>query len=489
MKVLILFLLFAAIGGAFYIYSENKSKNSVVLDTETPGIGNIVQAITATGRLQPIDQVDVGTEVSGTVSKIFTDFNQQVAKGQVLLEIDPLKAKTRVEQTKAAYRSAENEVQYQRRNYERTKALFDKGSAPATELETAEYRHKNAQNSLVNARSNLEQAELDLANCTIKSPIDGIVLSRAVEAGQTVAASLSAPTLFTLARDLTQMEVKADVDEADIGQVKAGQRVEFSVDAFPGDKFSGEIQEVRLSPNILSNVVTYTVIIRAENPDQKLLPGMTANCDIIVQEALQVMTIPVRALQFRPNESTPGYAPKAEDSGDTKQRMKARAGGSLQERQGGGGRQGGGSRRQAREDRGRVWVLGASGLISQKNIRLGISDGSKVHVAEGLEKKRPDCYGAKHRRGKRQQKNIQSIYAPRQRQDAHEIGLPHAHAPSRNPSKIIRIIHRLQNNARPPELAGVAWVNLRDEHLCLAGGKREEPVYAVVPYVHIIRRG
>jgi HlyD family secretion protein len=378
-------ILLLGIGGGFYIYSQNNSKNKVNLETVNPSLGDIVQTITATGRLQPIDQVDVGTEVSGTVSKIFTDFNQQVKKGEVLLEIDPLKAKVRVEQTKAAYRSAANEMVYQKKNYERTKELFQKHSVAATEFETAEYRYKNAQNSLVNARSNLEQAELDLANCTIKSPIDGIVLSRAVEEGQTVAASLSAPTLFTLARDLTQMEVKADVDEADVGQVRTSQRVEFSVDAFPGEKFTGVVREVRLSPNILSNVVTYTVIINAENPNQKLLPGMTANCDIVVQEAVQVLTIPMRALQFKPNESTPGYSPPSAEA-ETKQRRQGGPG--EQGRQGGQGGGGGQKKqnRQAREDRGRVWVLGSDGLLSSKGIMLGITDGSKIHVTEGLEK-------------------------------------------------------------------------------------------------------
>ncbi|GBU25733.1 macrolide-specific efflux protein MacA [Fibrobacteria bacterium R8-3-H12] len=316
--------------------------------------------------MQPIDQVDVGTEVSGTVSKIYADFNQQVEKGQILLQIDPLKAKARIQQTRAAYRSAENERQYQKRNYERTLELFEKGSIAKSELETAEYRYVNAQNSLINASSNLEQAELDLNNCTIKSPIDGIVLSRAVEAGQTVAASLSAPTLFTLARDLNQMEVKADVDEADIGMVKTGQKVEFSVDAFPNDKFTGEVQEVRLSPNISSNVVTYTVIIKANNPEQKLLPGMTANCNIIVSEALQVLTIPLRALQFKPDENTPGYVPPP-----------------GAEAHFGGGRDSGGKR--GNQGKGRVWVLGTDGSLSVKRVSLGLSDGTKTQVLEGVD--------------------------------------------------------------------------------------------------------
>jgi len=368
-KILIVLVIIVMAGGAFYFYKQKNSKKSASLETVYPIIGNIVQTITATGRLQPIDQVDVGTEVSGTVSKIYVDFNQQVEKGQVLLQIDPLKAKARVQQTRAAYRSAENERQYQKRIYERTLELFEKGSVAKTELETAEYRYINAQNSLINAKSNLEQAELDLDNCTIKSPIDGIVLSRAVEAGQTVAASLSAPTLFTLARDLTQMEVKADVDEADIGMVKTGQKVEFSVDAFPNDKFTGEVQEVRLSPNISSNVVTYTVIIKANNPEQKLLPGMTANCNIIVEEALQVLTIPLRALQFKPDENTPGYVPPP--GGE------APFGGGRESRDGGG--------RRGNQGKNRIWVLGSNGSLVVQRVSLGLSDGAKIQVLEGVD--------------------------------------------------------------------------------------------------------
>jgi len=366
-KFLIVLVIIVMAGGAFYFYKQKNSKKGVSLETVYPTIGNIVQTITATGRLQPIDQVDVGTEVSGTVSKIYADFNQQVEKGQVLLQIDPLKAKARVQQTRASYQSAENERQYQKRIYERTLELFEKGSIAKTELETAEYRYVNAQNSLINAKSNLEQAELDLNNCTIKSPIDGIVLSRAVEAGQTVAASLSAPTLFTLARDLTQMEVKADVDEADIGMVKMGQKVEFSVDAFPNDKFTGEVQEVRLSPNISSNVVTYTVIIKANNPEQKLLPGMTANCNIIVEEALQILTIPLRALQFKPDENTPGYVPPSGGEAPSD-----------------GGRDGGGGKR-GNQGKNRVWVLSTNGSLSVQRVSLGLSDGAKTQVLEGVD--------------------------------------------------------------------------------------------------------
>jgi len=376
-KICVILLVLGIAGGGFYIYSQKNSKKNVKLETILPNLDDIVQTITATGRVQPIDQVDIGTEVSGTVSRIYTDFNQNVEKGQILLEIDPLKAKAKVEQTKASYRSAENEAQYQKRNYDRIYELFQKGSVAATDLETAEYRYKNAQNSLINAKSNLDQAQLDLANCTIRSPIDGIVLNRAVEAGQTVAASLSAPTLFTLARDLTQMEVKADVDEADIGQVKTNQRVEFTVDAFPNDKFTGSVQEVRLSPNISSNVVTYTVIIRASNPDQKLLPGMTANCDIIVEEAIQVLTIPMRALQFKPDENTPGYVvPKLAESSESP----------LSEKKRGAGKRG-------NQNRSRVWILSGDGSLQNQRVNLGLSDGTKIQVVEGLDAKTPVATG------------------------------------------------------------------------------------------------
>jgi len=171
---------------------------------------------------------------------------------------------------------------------------------------------------------------------------------------------------------LTQMEVKADVDEADIGQVKTGQRVEFSVDAFPSDKFSGEVQEVRLSPNILSNVVTYTVIIRASNPNQKLLPGMTANCEIVVEEALQVLTIPMRALQFKPDQNTPGYTPQSTEEPTKRE---------------------GSGKRADNKNRGRVWVLGGGGALQVQRVNLGISDGAKIQVLDGLESNTPVAIG------------------------------------------------------------------------------------------------
>lgn len=412
LKIIAALLLLTVAGVGFYIYKGKNSSKGSFLETETPSIGDIVQTITATGRLQPIDQVDVGTEVSGTVSKIYADFNQTVKKGQVLLQIDPLKARVKVEQTKAAHQSAENETQYQKRNFERTKELFQRGSIAAAELETAEYRYKNAQNSLISAQSNWEQAELELANCTIRSPIDGIVLDRSVETGQTVAASLSAPTLFTLARDLTQMEVKADVDEADVGQVKAGQKVEFSVDAFPGDKFSGEVQEVRLSPNISSNVVTYTVIIKANNQNQKLLPGMTANCNIIVEEALQVITVSLRALQFRPNESTPGYAPpKGEGESGGKERQRGQ-----------GQRQGTG--KPSKESKGRVWVVDNDGILSPNSVELGISDGTKIQVVEGLDKNASIAIGVQNAETAAKSTGVTSPFMPQRSNTKSGGGMP-----------------------------------------------------------------
>ncbi|GHV15410.1 hemolysin D [Fibrobacterales bacterium] len=374
MKVIIALAILAIVGGGIYFYKMKNSKQDLKLETAFVSLGDIVQTVTATGRLQPIDQVDVGTEVSGTVSKIYADFNQLVKNGQVLLEIDPQKAKARLDQVRASYKSSQNEEIYQRKNYVRTLSLFQKGGATAVELENADYKYKNAQSSLIIAKSNLETAELDLQNCIIKSPIDGIVLSRAVEQGQTVAASLSAPTLFTLARDLRNMEVKADVDEADIGSVKVGQRVEFSVDAFSGENFTGEVQEVRLSPTISSNVVTYTVIIRADNPNQKLLPGMTANCNIIVEEVLQVPTVPARALQFKPDESTPGYSPQLNEPPNAEGRASAEKG--IEK---------GFSVKSKKQNRGSVWILGSNGFLYKQRVVIGSSDGTKTQILEGVE--------------------------------------------------------------------------------------------------------
>ena len=270
----------------------------------------IATTISATGTLEPVDQVEVGTQVSGDISKIYVDFNTKVKKGQVIAELDKSKLRATLTQAEIAYKSAQADYNYKESTYNRVKKLSESNSASAVDLETAEYNMNSAKLAVERSQNELNQAKLNLSYATIKSPISGVVLKRAVEVGQTVAASMSTPTLFVIAKDLSQMKVMADVDEADIGQVKAGQRVEFTVDAYQDDKFSGTVQEARLSPTTTSNVVTYTVVISAENPDQKLLPGMTATCTIVTQEVKDALSIPVKALKFSPAEGTPMADPK-----------------------------------------------------------------------------------------------------------------------------------------------------------------------------------
>jgi HlyD family secretion protein len=269
----------------------------------------ISTTISATGTLEPVDQVEVGTQVSGDIAKIYADFNSKVKKGQVIAELDKSKLKATLAQAEIAYRSAETDYKYKESTYNRVKKLSESNSASAVELETAEYNMNSAKLSVERSQNEVNQARLNLSYATIKSPIDGVVLKRAVEVGQTVAASMSTPTLFVIAKDLNQMKVMADVDEADIGQVKQGQKVSFTVDAYQSDTFNGTVQEVRLNPTTTSNVVTYTVVITAENPEQKLLPGMTATCTIVTQEITDAIAIPVKALKFTPADGTPMAEP------------------------------------------------------------------------------------------------------------------------------------------------------------------------------------
>ena len=253
--------------------------------------------------------MEVGTQVSGDIAKINVDFNSKVKKGQIIAELDKSKLKATLTQAEIAFRSAETDYKYKESTYNRVKKLSESHSASAVELETAEYNMNSAKLSVERSQNEVNQARLNLSYATIKSPIDGVVLKRAVEVGQTVAASMSTPTLFVIAKDLSQMKVMAAVDEADIGQVKQGQRVTFTVDAFQNETFNGSVQEVRLNPTTTSNVVTYTVVITAENPEQKLLPGMTATCTIVTQEITDAIAIPVKALKFTPADGTPMAEP------------------------------------------------------------------------------------------------------------------------------------------------------------------------------------
>lgn len=312
LKIAIVLAVLAGIayGVKFFFFTEKASDAAGPLVSAKVTQTTISTTISATGTLEPVDQVEVGTQVSGDIAKIYVDFNSKVKKGQVIAELDKSKLKATLTQAEIAYRSAENDYKYKESTYNRVKKLSESNSASAVELETAEYNMNAAKFAVERSKNEVNQARLNLSYATIKSPIDGVVLKRAVEVGQTVAASMSTPTLFVIAKDLSQMKVMAAIDEADIGQVKQGQKATFTVDAFQGESFNGAVQEVRLNPTTTSNVVTYTVVITAENPEQKLLPGMTATCTIVTQEVKDAIAIPVKALKFTPADGTPMADPK-----------------------------------------------------------------------------------------------------------------------------------------------------------------------------------
>lgn len=282
------------------IHSCKKSK-AYIYETSKVTKGSIVNTVTATGTIEAITSVVVGTQVSGIVEKLHVDFNTHVKKGQVLAELDKTALKSSVQQSLATLENAKAEMEYQASNYERSKALYEKNLIAQADYDQARYNHEKSKASLKNSQAQYDKALVQLGYATIYSPIDGVVMNRAVDEGQTVAASFSTPEIFTIAQDLTQMQVEAAIDESDIGMIRKGQRVEFDVDAFPDEKFAGTIEQIRLSPVTTSSVVTYTVIINAPNPDQKLLPGMAANIVIYAEEIKDVLTIPYKAVKFTPD--------------------------------------------------------------------------------------------------------------------------------------------------------------------------------------------
>jgi HlyD family secretion protein len=270
-------------------------KGELRVMTERSIIDSIEVTVTATGELQPVYKVDVGTQVSGIVEHIYVDFNSVVKKGQLLAELDRSNLNEQLKTAQASVSNAQSNLTLAQQQFDRIKALYDNKAATLEAYESAVNTLTLAKNQLKTAQSELSRAQTNLSYATIYSPIDGVVMDKAVEEGQTVAASFNTPTLFTIANDLTKMQVEAKVDEADIGEVKAGQPVTFTVDAFPDDVFTGTVKEVRINPTVTSNVVTYTVIIDAPNPESKLFPGMTANVSITTKKESGVC-IPMTAL-------------------------------------------------------------------------------------------------------------------------------------------------------------------------------------------------
>jgi HlyD family secretion protein len=303
-KIIFIGLAIVILAGAWLGYKSLwTTKQTISFETAKIERGTISNTITATGTLEAIKTVNVGTQVSGVIEKIFVDFNSQVKKGQLLAQLDETPLLAQLEQTKASVDQAEAQVKYQKATYDRYKVMVSKKLIAQSDFDLAEFNYSNALGQLSNAKSMYDKNKINLSYARIYSPIDGIILERAVDEGQTVAASFSTPTLFTIANDLTQMRVEAKVDEADIGQVRNGQRVEFTVDAFPLRKFLGEVTEIRLQPVSSANVITYTVVINAPNPEKILMPGMTANAIFYVTEKKDIVLVPAKAIRFTPDQA------------------------------------------------------------------------------------------------------------------------------------------------------------------------------------------
>ena len=364
MKYFIATLVVLGLGIAAYVLFFKSSSSQVEVSTVVVKNGGVQSTVTATGTVEPITQVDVGTQVSAEVKKIYVDFNSTVTKGQLIAELDKTNLKIAVLDAQANYDKSISERTYLQGIYRRQKELFEGKLISELAYEEALFNIENINGTVTQRQSNLDIAKTNLSYANIYSPINGVVLSRDVDEGQTVAASFSSPTLFTIAQDLKEMQVETDVDEADIGQVKVGQRVSFLVDAYPDDEFSGTVTQVRLNPTVSSNVVTYNVIIKAKNEEMKLMPGLTATVTIYTYESENVLTIENKALIFKPNHDLlMSYNGKREE----------------------GSRPPTGNRPPNKEmmEGERVFVLN-NGKIHPKPVTIGVSDGINVEVLDGL---------------------------------------------------------------------------------------------------------
>ncbi|MBR1378952.1 MAG: efflux RND transporter periplasmic adaptor subunit [Bacteroidaceae bacterium] len=301
----------AAIACAIMTSCSNQPK--VTYTTATAEVQNVSTSITATGTIEPVTKVDVGTQVSGIIDKIYVDYNSEVHKGQVIAELDKTNLLSELASAKSNLTNAQSNLNYQSSNYNRYKTLYDKGLVSANDYENARLSYEQAQQQVAVQQQNVTKAQTNLGYATILSPIDGVVLSREVEEGQTVASAMTTPTLFIIAQDLTDMRVIADIDEADIGGVREGQHVVFTVDAYPDDTFDGTVTQVRQQATTESNVVTYEVVIAAPNESLKLKPGLTASVSIFTLEKNGVLAVPSKALRFTPNEAILTPDQKIED--------------------------------------------------------------------------------------------------------------------------------------------------------------------------------
>lgn len=293
------YVLLAAV--VLWVLLRPSKREEITLETAPTSRIAISNSVTATGTVEPVTEVEVGTQVSGIIDRLYVDYNDVVKAGQLIAEMDKVTLQAELESSEAELASCKTEYEYQSKNYARTKTLHEKELVSDQEYDEALYLYEKARNAYAQSQAAIVKVKQNLDYATITSPIDGVVISRAVEEGQTVAAGFETPTLFTIANDLTQMRVIADVDEADIGQVADGQRVQFTVDAYPDDTFEGTVEQVRLEATTESSVVTYEVVITAHNPDLKLKPGLTANVTIYTLEKENALSIPTKALRFVPD--------------------------------------------------------------------------------------------------------------------------------------------------------------------------------------------
>lgn len=308
--ILIAVTVVVAVGAGIWLFTGSPAKHKVTYVTATVSKGDISNSVTATGTIEPVTEVEVGTQVSGIIDKIHVDYNSVVTKGQLIAEMDRITLQSELALQQATYDGAKAEYEYQEKNYQRSKGLHEKSLISDTDYEQALYNYQKAKSNYDSSKASLAKAERNLSYATITSPIDGVVISRDVEEGQTVASGFETPTLFTIAADLTKMQVIADVDEADIGGIEEGQRASFTVDAYPNDIFEGVVTQIRLgdasstssTSSSTSTVVTYEVVISAHNPDLKLKPRLTANITIYILDKKGVLSVPNKALRFNPEE-------------------------------------------------------------------------------------------------------------------------------------------------------------------------------------------
>ena len=323
------------IGGAIvvlalcgYFFMGTSSKGKISFQTEKVTRNSMTDVVVATGTVEPVTKVDVGTQVSGIIDRIYVDYNSVVKKGQLIAEMDKVTLQAELESQEAQLANAKAEYEYQQKNYARSKVLFEKQLISDSDYEEATYNYEKAKSAYEKSKADIVKVRRNLGYAVITSPIDGVVISREVEEGQTVAASFETPTLFTIAKDLTDMRVIADIDEADIGSVKEGQTVTFTVDAYPNDTFHGQVTQVRQEATETDNVITYEVVISAPNNDLKLKPGLTANVSVSTLERTNVLSVKAKALRFTPTKEVLGKAYKIVDT-DGKNKLWTREGNTL----------------------------------------------------------------------------------------------------------------------------------------------------------------